>query len=700
VPVTVLGHIFEQSVTDIEALRAEAAGRQPPKTGKRKRDGIVYTPDMITRFLVERTIGLTLKERFDALWHAHGMAADASEVIEREFWTAYLATLRELTVVDPACGSGAFLVAAFDALALEYRRVTARLEVLGAPAAFDWIDEIVTRNLYGVDLNPESVEITRLSLWLKTARRDHRLQNLEATIKVGDSLIDDPAFSDRPFDWRTSFRDVFARGGFDIVIGNPPYVRMELIKEVKPYLERHYVVAADRTDLYAFFFEKGVGLLKAGGRLGYISSSTFFRTGSGEKLRTFLGDGTAIECVIDFGDLQVFEGVTTYPAILTLRRDAAADGDLSYLSLTDAVPPDLGRAFAADALTMPRARLGAGSWRLEGDALAALRAKIAAGRPTLGEVYGPPLYGIKTGLNEAFVIDRVTRDRLVAADPRSADLLKPFLRGENVKRWRVESDDLWLINTPKGVVDIDAYPAIRDWLLRFRPQLEARATKQEWWELQQAQAAYQPKMASQAIVWPHFQIESSFSLDDGMHFFNNKCFFFPSREIGLIASLNSKLYWFVLSTTSRLKRGGYIEAEAQYVERLPATNTDFSGDYRKIAQTCTDAARERFAVQSRTRRRIRDLAPGTTRPSSGKLDDFWTLDFAGFRSEVKKSLGADIPVRQRDEWESFLAEASAQVNRLTAVIEAAERDIDAQVYALFDLTAAEIRLVEDAVKTT
>ncbi len=142
---------------------------------------------------------------------------------------------------------------------------------------------------------------------------------------------------------------------------------------------------------------------------------------------------------------------------------------------------------------MPRARLGAGSWRFEGDALAGLREKIANGRKTLGEVYGPPLYGIKTGLNDAFVIDTPTRDRLVKADPKSADLLKPFLRGENIKRWRVEPEGLWLINTPKGKVNIDDYPAIRDWLMPFSKEVEKRATKQEWWELQQAQLAYQPK---------------------------------------------------------------------------------------------------------------------------------------------------------------------------------------------------------------
>ena len=364
VPVTLLGHLFEQSITDLEKLRAESRGETPPKVSKRKREGVVYTPDIVTRFLVERTVGLTLSERFTAILAKHGKIAPENgdpifsadeQNIERAVWRAYAEALRALRIVDPACGSGAFLVAAFDLLAGEYRRTVEHLVTLGEPVGFDPFDEIVTKNLYGVDLNAESVEITRLALWLKTARSRHRLQNLEETIKVGDSLIDDKAFTDHPFDWRAAFPDVFAGGGFDVAIGNPPYVRMELIKPIKPYLEKHYVVAADRTDLYAYFFERGVGVLKDGGRLGYISSSTFFRTGSGENLRKFLGDNVAIEAVIDFGDLQIFEGVTTYPAIVTLRKGApGGDGTLSFLKV-DALPKDLEAEFAAKSQTMPRA---------------------------------------------------------------------------------------------------------------------------------------------------------------------------------------------------------------------------------------------------------------------------------------------------------------------------------------------------------
>jgi len=702
VSVNVLGHIFEQSIGDIEALRGDR-----PAVSKRKREGVVYTPDHIARFLVENTIGRTLRETFVDLTKKHagldGPDADGAfawtEDQERAVWIAYLSALRGLTIVDPACGSGAFLVAAFDALAAEYRRVTQRLDDLGVETEFDVYDEILSKNLYGVDLNVESVEIARLALWLKTARRQHRLARLDETIHAGNSLIDDPAATERPFDWRAAFPDVFADGGFDVVIGNPPYVRMEHLKPVKPWLAKNYAVADERTDLSAYFFEKGVSLLKPGGRLGFISTSSFFRAGYGEKLRLLLSERTDIETVVDFGDVQLFEGVTTYPAILTARRKreiGPPDGALDYLAVGGSLPSDLGRSFVEKAAAMPRSRLTGGSWHFEGDALARLRDKIATGRKTLGEVYGAPLYGIKTGLNEAFVIDTQTRDRLVAADPRSADLLKPFLKGENIKRWRVEPEGLWLVNTPRGKVDVEAYPAVRDWLLPFRDRLEARATQQEWWELQQAQLAYQPKMEAPKIVWPHFQVQRMFALEGGDYYLNNKCFFLPADDRRLLGFLNSSVGWWQLRTIARIKRGGYIEAEAQFVEQLALAEPRTSEpgalvdavDRALAAKAVIDNNCARFR-----HRLLTDLAAPGARLSR-RLESFHELDFAEFRAEVKRALKAEIPLKERADWEALHAEASAEVKRLSAEIGAAEREIDRLVYEAFELTGEEIALLE------
>jgi N-6 DNA Methylase/TaqI-like C-terminal specificity domain len=711
VPVTVLGHLFEQSITDIEKLREGEA--EAPAANKRKREGVVYTPDGITRFLVERTIGETLGEWQARILQKHAgigaFPADkdapspfADDAAELAFWSEYLTALRGLTIVDPACGSGAFLVAAFDALSAEYLRVTDRMTALGHKLDFDIFDEILTKSLYGVDLNVESVEITRLSLWLKTARRQKQLQSLDQTIQAGNSIIHDKETDARAFDWATAFPEVMARGGFDIVIGNPPYVRMEFLKPVKPWLAKHYVVADERTDLYAYFFEKGVSILKTGGRLGFISSSTFFRTGSGEKLRLHLSERTDLEVVVDFGDTQVFEGVTTYPAILVATKrgsiHGAGAGDLRFLHVKDEAPVELGAAFEAGSRAMPRARLTGDSWQFEDAPLSALRDKIVKGRKTLGEVYGAPMRGIVTGLNEAFIIDTPTRERLTAADPRSAELLKPFLKGENVKRWRVEPEGLWLINTPKGKVKIDDYPAIRDWLLPFRDALEKRATEQEWFELQQAQLAYQARLADGKISYPHFQNQRMFALERTGTFSNDKTYFIPSDDSVLVGFLNSKAAWFVLTSLSPAVRNGWHEMRVQYVEQTPIPG--FSSKQQKhisqLADLCTGAAEKKLDKRQAFLARLPDLG-GANPKISQKLEHFHELDFAAFRDEVKRAFKAEIPVKERGQWEAFHGEASAEVKRLTAEIEHAEREIDAIVYEAFELAADEIALLEASI---
>jgi hypothetical protein len=571
VPVTVLGHIFEQSITDIEKKRAEARGEAPPKISARKRTGVVYTPDMVTRFLVDQTVGRTLADRRAGLEAAHGFGVGVAAERELAFWRAWLEALRALTIVDPACGSGAFLVAAFDRLAQEYRPVLARLGELGAPAQIDAFDEILTKNLYGVDLNSESVEITRLSLWLKTARRDHRLQNLEATIRVGDSLIEDAAFTSRPFDWRAAFPQIFERGGFDIVIGNPPYVRAELIKAFKPHLDQKYVVSAQSADLYAYFYERAAQLLKRGGRLGFISSSTFFRTGSGEGLRKFLSDELTVEILVDFGDTRVFEGVTTYPAIVTALKERGPPGDLAYLIVVGELPVSLTRAFDEGARKMSRGRLTSGAWHLEDEPMAKLRDKITSGRNNLGQNYGAPLRGVLTGLNKAFIVDRGTRDRIVQADPHSGELIRPFVRGENVQRWRVESDDQWLIDiefgwtrkillNPESPADqieevhawnrfSERFPSLAGHLIGYADEARKRLDKRKyWWELRAC--TYGEKFAGRKLLCPDFSQGPKFSIENKGLIPDCTVFLLPEFDDYLLAILNSKVSWFFLFAVS------------------------------------------------------------------------------------------------------------------------------------------------------
>jgi hypothetical protein len=323
------------------------------------------------------------------------------------------------------------------------------------------------------------------------------------------------------------------------------------------------------------------------------------------------------------------------------------------------------------------------------------------GQKTLGEVYGPPLYGIKTGLNEAFIVSRERRDELVARDARSTELLVPFLRGENIKRWRVESEDLFLINIPKGKVKIENYPAIRDHLLPFKPALEARATKQEWFELQQPQLAYQAQMRAIKIAMPDMSQGPKFAYDDSGSLCGNTVYFVPSEDSGLLALANSRLAWVHIFGEAEALRGGKwrlrMFAEDVATIPIPETTSYAWTTLSAIGKATADASDERTKIIQLVLKRIPDLCPPGRAPKlTNRLREWWTLDFKSFQAEIKKAFKTDIPRKQRGEWEIFLREEGEKVRRLTAEIERAEREIDAIVYKLFDLTPDEIALLESS----
>ncbi|WP_350333463.1 Eco57I restriction-modification methylase domain-containing protein [Coralliovum pocilloporae] len=736
VSVTVLGHIFEQSISDVEREQAIARGdaveveKTSGTSGRRKRDGVVYTPDYIARFIVEQTLGTHLKEIFTDILKGHAKKnADLSDYetipwkrksAEFEAWEAYRNRLKTLRIVDPACGSGVFLVMAFDFMKAELTRVNDKIASLKGTGLYgDLLDpdsDILTNNLYGVDVNEESVEIAKLSLWVKTARKGKALDSLDNNLKVGDSLIEDSnyAYLAHGFTWATAFPHVFAEGGFDVVLGNPPYVRQELLGDMKPYLEKRFDVYHGVADLYCYFFERGLRLLKPGGRLGYISSATFFKTASGQPLRDFLRNKATLETIVDFGDLQIFEGVTTYPAILTMRAEKPGKEHQTRFWNVDKRPNDnFSAAYGQAAEHYAQQHLSTESWELESPALKALRDKIRAGRKTLKEVYGSPLYGIKTGRNEAFVIDRQTRDRLIAEDPKSEEILKPWLEGRDLKRWRAESRDLWLIFTRRGV-DIDAYPAIKQHLERYREILEpkpvgwrANVYGEKWpgrkpgpyyWYEVQDTIAYYTKLDAPKIYYKDIADHAPFHIDIEGSYSANTGYFIPQEDWSLLAFLNSKICWFTYLSMSAQIRGGFVRFFSQFVEQLPVPQLSEppKSELASLARACQTAAEERYRLQQGLRRRIPDLCPDGREPKlNNKLKEWWALpDFAAFQAEVKKSFKADIPLSERNDWEDWINRDRADINRLTAEIAAHEDRINAIVYELFELTPDEITLLE------
>ena len=737
ISVTVLGHIFEQSIADLELLTAQVEDgklleadqlhgqKNRAVSGKRKRQGVVYTPDHITAFIVEHTLGSHINDLFFQLLAAYGRLKKDGTIVwkrgtttELKFWYAWQHLLQDIKVVDPACGSGAFLVAAFDYLHQEYQRINEKLaELTGQHSLFDLNKEILTNNLFGVDINPESIEISKLSLWLKTAERGKSLTSLDANLVAGNSLgLAEPVPGEN-FSWQSTFPKIMAQGGFDVVLGNPPYVRQERISDLKPWLEKNYEVYHGVADLYSYFFELGHKLLKPGGRLGYISSSTFFKTGSGEPLRNYLAKEATLEKMVDFGDLQVFEGVTTYPAIVVLKKAIpVAETAIAILTLRNALPDNLDQHFAQESGIMLQTRLSKASWQLEDESLAKLRLKLTQGHQTLKEVYGSPLYGIKTGLNAAFVINRQTRDRLIEEDPRSEELLKPFLEGKDLKKWHAQPNDLWLIAMPKfwtrQMMGKDAqekisedgawlrllqhYSAISNWLEPFAEKGRKRSDKGEfWWELRAC--AYYEEFEKPKIFYPDITDSEKFHLDVSGAYSGNTGYFLPINNFYVLGLLNSVVLWFFIKGISDSVRGGFYRMFSQNINRLPIplATPEQKTVIGNLAQKCQELSEQRYATENNFRRRLPDLCPPEREAKlNNKLKNWWRLDFAGFQRQIKSQFKSSIPLVERNDWQDYLEGEQAKIITLNQQITQHEAELNQEVYDLFDLTPQEIILVE------
>jgi hypothetical protein len=440
--------------------------------------------------------------------------------------------------------------------------------------------------------------------------------------------IEELANEHRFFHWEIEFPEVFfgyisehrrqirhkneihaGSAGFDCVIGNPPYVRMELIKPLKPFLKAHYRCHAERADLFIYFYEKALNLLRTEGRTAFIASSTWTRTKAGEGLRVFLQREATLHSFIDFGDLPVFEDATTYPCILVTERGTAPrDHTVASTVVPDLLQTDLSAVLTRSRVEVPQVELEIGGWYFEDRAKSRLREKLRAAGIPLKEYCGSPLYGIKTGLNEAFVIDSPTRDRLVAEDPRSSEMLKPFLEGKDLKAWHYEWRGLWLIYAYHGV-DIKRYPAILSYLKTFRPRLEERATihSHHWHELQQPQMAYSAAYAKPKIFYPHFSRWPKFSFDPKGFFGNDKTYCIPGEDWYLLGLLNSHALWYMITQTCPAMRGGLwrYELRVQYVDRLPI-RTPSDMDRGRIAELARQLALETVSDRSGLENELND----------------------------------------------------------------------------------------------
>ena len=567
--VNILGHIFESSLNDLEELNAQIHGNEfDAKQSKRKKDGIFYTPEFITEFIIENSLGALCKAKKDELGldlnellapkNPKKLTKAESEIKDKIY--AYRKWLLSLKILDPACGSGAFLNQALEFLisehgALDTYRKVYEGEGLGL---YDIESTILENNLYGVDINADAVEIARLSLWLRTAAKGRVLTDLSKNLVAANSLLE------FPFDFK-----------FDVVIGNPPYVRQEAIKEQKPALQK-YKVYSGTADLFVYFYELGITHLKENGLLGFICSNKFFRASYGENLRKFILENTQITHIIDFAGVKVFEDASVDSAVTIFKKIRAGENSKFNFLASSTI-----NLKTKKFIQISQSTLNETNFTFLDKSKFELKSKIEKVAEPLKDWDVNIYRGILTGLNDAFIIDSDTRDKILnncvgEERERTQKLIRPILRGRDIKRYDYEWAGLWLICTfPALKIDIENFPSLKGYLQTFLPYIAQsgetingkkcrKKTSNKWFETQD-NIAYYEEFEKEKILCARMVQSPKFAYDANNNIPDNTAYCITGENLKfLLAFLNSTAVYKIFNF---FYAGGGLEGEIK-INRL------------------------------------------------------------------------------------------------------------------------------------
>ncbi len=393
--------------------------------------------------------------------------------------------------------------------------------------------------------------------------------------------IKDSAIYKDAFEWRFEFPEVLDKEGnfigFNAVIGNPPYIRQEELTVFKKYFESSYDSFSGTADILVYFIEKGISLLKPDYNFSFIVANKFLRAGFGSSLRSYINSFQIVE-IIDFGDLPVFEEATTYPCILSLvKRDPSIEFRVTN---PDTLPSNsLSEYIMANSFQIHQNDLGQESWNLVNKNVQSVLEKIKlVGVPLEKYIEGNIYRGILTGLNKAFVIDEITRNKLISEDPKSAELIKPFLEGKDIKRYQKPAQKKFVIFSRRGI-DIEKYAAIKKHLQKFKSELTPGSVggrkpgKYHWYEIQDS-IAYYLEFEKSKIIYPNICMKPEFTYDESGVYTNQKCFIIPIEDKFLLGVLNSSITFFLFRNVLPKLRGDFYEPSYVYLKDFPIPKAD------------------------------------------------------------------------------------------------------------------------------
>ncbi len=677
--VNILGHIFEQSLADLEAERARLAGAAAPtaKQGKRKQDGIFYTPDYITRYIVGQAVGGWLRERRDeAGLDALPELTDADRATIRmvktaasarlgavsprvqkhiDAWETYGQRLRRIRVLDPACGSGAFLNEAFGYLLREGEVVNAALAELraGQREVFALDRHILQHNLYGVDLNPESVQITRLSLWLQTANPGRPLTSLDHSIRTGNSLIADPAVAgDRAFDWHQEFPEAFADGGFDVVVGNPPYVRSRGLfsDDEKSYLTNRYKTSSYQLDLYKLFIELAIDIAKSNGFVAFITPSVFLNNEYDKKLREYLLTENHITD-LTFPAESVFDDAEVKTVVFNIKKSKPVDAVIAY-HIINKREHKATQVINQNSFQGPKFIINETA---SGDSQAVTQ-KLE----------------IHPKLSYAFIVKNGMKVRKeLLFDSQATAEFKAFVLGKDVSRYSIQNTS--------GFV-------------HYTSQNEKLYTNQAF---RTADAFEQPKLIVRQIPGKKY-LFASLDVDDIYADQTTYLISNTSKDTGplkyLLTLLSSKLLKFYFDNVHSDSKETFPKVKRSQLLEFPIPNITPAEQqpFIDLAEQLLSGHRALHAAEATFATLLR-AELGLTAPLTGKLA--LTQEWKAWSTALAKALGRPLSLPEKSEWLPYYAQHQQQQAAARQHLARLDADLDGLVYQLYGLSEAEIALV-------
>lgn len=686
--VNILGHIFEQSLTDLEEINASINDTEfDSKKSKRKKDGVFYTPEYITKYIVDNTLGKLCHDKKEALKLTNitpplnPKKPTKQEQIQKENLEEYRNWLLNLKILDPACGSGAFLNQALDFLIREHESLQKDLVIMGDITAYYEIEKsILEHNLYGVDINEDAVEIAKLSLWLRTAQKGRELTTLADKIVCANSLLDMP----------------FSEGSFDVVIGNPPYVRQEMIdnKIKEKYMQMYPQVGTSTADLYVYFYELSMRCLKENGLLGFITPNKWMERKYGINLRNYLKDFN-IQTIINYGELNIFEDASTEPATIIIKNQKNYD-DIAYLMVKNL---EEAQSYDYKTALYRKNDLSAEIWKFTNPLVLSILNKFRNVNTTLQEyTNGGNFRGILTGLNEAFIIDKTKYLEIVTQDKASEKLLKKMVEGDDFGKWHLKHSGRYMVATGYDLEIENNYKGIYNYLEQYREKLIKRQDKgKNYWNLRACD--YYDKLEQPKLIYYHTALNHGFYYDTEGYYISANCYFIANADKYLQCILNSKLFHFVkkylFPSFGDSEKGGRVRLDANKMNTLPIQKIeeDKKDFYIQKADKMLSLNKQ---LQETKQNFLNELG---LEKIPQKLQNFEELTFDEFVKEytkAKKLKFADKLAERnfKQEWQSLFENDKAITCKLQDEIAATDKEIDTMVYKLYNLTEDEIRIVE------